>query len=128
MNDLVTLNARVMCIAELRTRFRECSAHPLRKSLQERNGLKAAQVIAAIPVEAAASGFHVEVNLTNDVWSISCKSRIDSLTDFTAYGQASSLKAALVQMVESGLRCLDQHDSETRRQIRAAEREEMAAA
>lgn len=117
-------DARQVCIADMRARFREVVADPLRTALQKHGGLHAAAALLQIPIEAASAGFTITICQHTDGWQLDMSRQIDADITFQAAGRARSLKAALVQLVDGGLVYLDQLDSETRQHINKLTKDE----
>ena len=61
-NPQPNYDVRQVCIADMRARFREAVADPLRTALQKHSGLQAAAALMQIPIEAASDGFTVTID------------------------------------------------------------------
>lgn len=111
------LKTRAKRLRQVRIRFLECMANPMRSAIMQHSPMLAAQTIWAIPLEAATSGFTISMVQTDTGWHVFLSRRIDDDTVLEAAGEAQSLLKALFQVVVAAERDIDTLEADVRHQL-----------
>lgn len=115
------LRKRLNALRVARIQFRECLALPLKQAMLKRSPLASAQLVWAIPMEAAAAGFALTMLQDETGWHVTLSRAIDGDALIETAGDASSLLKALFQVVDFTEQRIAGLEAETRHQLAQTE-------